>query len=87
MSHAFAATATDNVGVTSLKYYVGATEITSPHTFPVGATEVRCVATDAAGNTATATFTVTVVYEARLRPAEHSDAAGHHASGHHDPRP
>ena len=64
MSHTFAATATDNGIVSSLKYYVGATEITSPYTFPVGVTQVRCAATDAAGNVSTATFSVAVVYEA-----------------------
>ena len=36
------------------------------HTFPVGATTVTCTATDAAGNTATASFTVTVC-EAHFR--------------------
>jgi HYR domain len=33
----------------------------APHTFPVGNTTVTCTATDRAGNTATRTFTVTVL--------------------------
>lgn len=61
VSHDFEATASDNVGVASLKYFIGDTEITSPHTFPVGETTVNCVAKDDAGNTSTAAFKVTVL--------------------------
>ena len=50
------ATATDNVGVTS-----GPTcTPSSGSTFAIGVTTVSCVASDAAGNTGTATFTVTI---------------------------
>jgi predicted outer membrane repeat protein len=64
-----AATATDDVDgelpESALRYYLAydtseEQEITSPHLFPLGVTTVTCAATDAAGNTGTATFTVTV---------------------------
>ena len=51
-----AATATDNIGVTSL-----AANIASKSTFPLGHTTVTFTAKDAAGNTSTASFVVTVV--------------------------
>ena len=51
-----APTATDNIGVTSL------TENNpSGSTFPIGQTLVTCTASDAVGNTVTASFTVTVL--------------------------
>ncbi len=50
-------TATDAVGVTSV-----ACSPASGSTFPLGASTVTCTARDAAGNTSTKTFTVTVVY-------------------------
>ncbi|MCS7240236.1 MAG: lamin tail domain-containing protein, partial [Candidatus Bipolaricaulota bacterium] len=59
----FRVTATDNCGVASLEYFLGpnfTTKITSPYTFPVRTTTVKAVATDAAGNTAECSFTVTV---------------------------
>ena len=55
--------------MTSLKYFVGATEITSPYTFPIGTTFVRCVAADDAGNVGSATFSVTVVPAAPAKKA------------------
>ena len=55
----FAATATDNSS-TTIAYDINGTPITSPHTFPVGTTTVRAVATDAAGNSSQCTFTVTI---------------------------
>jgi uncharacterized repeat protein (TIGR01451 family) len=39
---------------------VGATSITSPHTFPVGTTAVQCTATNGIGAPASCTFNVTV---------------------------
>ena len=60
-SVSFAAIASDNCpsGLT-VKYYIGATEITSPHVFPKGTTTVTVKAKDAAGNETTCSFTVTV---------------------------
>lgn len=51
----FAATATDAVGVTSLTY-----SHASGSTFPLGITTVTVTASDAAGNTSSGSFTVTV---------------------------
>jgi PBP1b-binding outer membrane lipoprotein LpoB len=51
----FTATATDNVGVSSLSY-----NHASGSTFPIGPTTVTVTAKDAADNTATASFTITV---------------------------
>ncbi len=56
----FSATAEDNCGVQSVKYYIGAQEITSPYTFTTGTTTVRVVATDVHGNTSECSFDVTV---------------------------
>jgi hypothetical protein len=63
----FAATATDNCGTATVKYYFNYTdvnnkgeEVHSGDTFPVGTTTVTAEATDAAGNSATCTFTVTI---------------------------
>ncbi|MDP3063990.1 MAG: HYR domain-containing protein [Chloroflexota bacterium] len=55
------ATATDAVGVVSGPACVPA----SGSTFPLGTTTVTCTASDAAGNTGSATFTVTVVSPAQ----------------------
>ncbi|MBX3738609.1 MAG: HYR domain-containing protein [Candidatus Didemnitutus sp.] len=52
----FAASATDAVGVTSLTYSAA-----SGSTFPLGNTTVTVSASDAAGNTSSGSFTVTVV--------------------------
>jgi hypothetical protein len=52
----YTATATDNVGVTS-----SSCSPASESTFDLGDTVVSCTASDAAGNTAEASFTVTVV--------------------------
>ncbi|MCU0771107.1 MAG: HYR domain-containing protein, partial [Verrucomicrobia bacterium] len=58
---AFAATATDNCDpAPTITYNIGGTNITSPHTFPVGTNTVEAVATDLCGNTASCSFTVTV---------------------------
>jgi hypothetical protein len=51
----FAATATDAVGVTSLTY-----SSASGSTFPLGPTTVTVTARDAAGNTSSGSFTITV---------------------------
>jgi hypothetical protein len=51
----YTATATDNVGVTSFSCTPA-----SGSTFPLGTTTVNCSASDAAGNTSTASFHVTV---------------------------
>jgi hypothetical protein len=61
----FSATATDNCSVTSLKYYLNYNtpnqeEISFPKTFAVGNYVVTVVARDAANNTTTKTFTITV---------------------------
>jgi PKD repeat protein len=61
----FSAQASDNFGVTSLKYFLnyqlaGQKEISSPMTFSLGSYTVTVAATDAANNTATKTFTITV---------------------------
>ena len=53
---AYAASATDNVDGS----VTPTCEPPSASAFPVGETEVECRATDAAGNSATATFTITV---------------------------
>jgi hypothetical protein len=53
-----AATATDNCGVASIGY-----SIASGSVFNVGTTPVTATATDAAGNSASCTFTVTVLYD------------------------
>jgi hypothetical protein len=55
-----APTAADNCGTPLVVCKVGDETITSPHTFPVGTSTVDCTATDAAGNPATTSFTVTV---------------------------
>jgi hypothetical protein len=52
----FSTSATDNVGVTSLSC-----EPASGSLFPVGHTTVTCTASDAAGNTAHESFTVSVI--------------------------
>jgi hypothetical protein len=52
-----APTASDNCGAATTSCVPA-----SGSTFPVGATTVTCTATDAAGNSATCTFTVTVLY-------------------------
>lgn len=52
--------ATDNCGVASATYYVGGTEITFPHCFPVGTTTVDATATDIHGNTNTCAMDITV---------------------------
>jgi plastocyanin len=60
----FVVSATDDVGVTS-----GPTCIPASGTnFPVGTTTVTCTASDAAGNTGTASFTVTVTYTDVTKP-------------------
>ena len=51
----YTATPTDNVGVTS-----SSCTPVSGSTFPLGTTTVNCTASDAAGNTGTASFNVTV---------------------------
>ena len=61
----FSANASDNCSVTSLKYYLNYNtpqqqEITFPKTFAVGGYVVTVVAKDAANNTTTKTFTITV---------------------------
>ena len=56
----FAATAKDNCSVASLKYYDGATEISSPRAFYVGIYTIRAEARDPSGNISSCTFTVTV---------------------------
>ncbi|MDH7515103.1 MAG: HYR domain-containing protein [Bacteroidota bacterium] len=57
---AFSATASDNCSITSINYYIGSTEIISPHAFPLGPTQVRSVARDGSGNESECVFTVTV---------------------------
>jgi hypothetical protein len=52
----FSTSATDNVGVTSLSC-----EPASGSLFPVGHTTVTCTASDAAGNTAHESFTISVI--------------------------
>ena len=47
--------ATDNVGVVDLSC------LADPYPLPSGSNTVTCTATDAAGNIATATYTITVV--------------------------
>lgn len=61
----FSAQASDNCGISSLKYYLNygqqsQQEITSPRTFAVGSYGVSVVARDAAGNQTVKTFTITV---------------------------
>jgi len=59
-SVSFAAAPTDNCGVQSTVYKEGATEISSPHVFAVGPHTVTATVTDIHGNSASASFTVTV---------------------------
>lgn len=57
----FTVTASDNCpGVTVVCKNQNNQVVTSGQTFPVGSTTVTCTATDASGNTATCSFTVTV---------------------------
>ncbi|MEO8404370.1 MAG: T9SS type A sorting domain-containing protein, partial [Chitinophagaceae bacterium] len=61
----FSATASDNFGVTTLKYFLdynlaSQQEITFPKTFTVGTYNVTVMAKDAADNTAIKTFSITV---------------------------
>jgi putative cell wall-binding protein len=57
----FSASATDLVdGPVPVTYWIGTTQITSPHTFPLGATVVTLKAVDGSGNNAQQTFKVTV---------------------------
>jgi hypothetical protein len=60
-------TATDNCAAPTVVCTVGGTEITSPHAFPIGTTTVTCTATDAAGNTASRSFVVTVTDGQKLQ--------------------
>jgi hypothetical protein len=58
----FAATATDNCGVSSYAYSVGGNAISFPYEFAVGTTMVTAVATDVHGNTSVScSFNVVVV--------------------------
>ncbi|OWY22542.1 HYR domain-containing protein [Sphingobacteriales bacterium UPWRP_1] len=57
----FAATATDNCGVSGIVYRVGTTVITFPYDFPVGSTAVTATATDVNGLASSCSFTVVVV--------------------------
>jgi probable HAF family extracellular repeat protein len=72
------ATATDNVRVASLVWSRsdGARNLTDP--FPVGTTIITWMATDEAGNTATATqrVTVTIVLTSQTRSYTYADAQG-----------
>ena len=56
----FAAAPTDNCGVASVVYEVGAIEISSPYVFPVGTTTVDVAVRDIHSNEATCSFNVTV---------------------------
>jgi hypothetical protein len=57
----YSATATDNCGTPTVKYYVSAAEISFPYDFPAGATTVvTATASDAVGNTSSCTFSVAV---------------------------
>lgn len=57
----FTAAATDNcTGGLTVKYFIGMTQITSPHVFNKGTTMVTVKAKDAAGNETTCSFNVTV---------------------------
>jgi hypothetical protein len=56
----FASTATDNCGMKSIEYFIGATKITSPYQFPLGSTQVKTVATDIYDNKEECTFTINV---------------------------
>ncbi|OWY23447.1 HYR domain-containing protein, partial [Sphingobacteriales bacterium UPWRP_1] len=57
----FAATATDNCGVSGYSYAVGGSSITFPYDFPVGSTAVTATATDVNGLASSCDFTVLVV--------------------------
>jgi Tol biopolymer transport system component len=60
----FDATATDNVeGDLPVSYKTDQASVASGATFPLGTTKVTATAVDKAGNTATASFEVTVVYD------------------------
>jgi uncharacterized repeat protein (TIGR01451 family) len=58
-SVAFSVTATGTPAPT-VDCKIGATSITSPHTFPVGTTTVQCTATNGVGSPASCSFDVTV---------------------------
>ncbi|WP_407521112.1 HYR domain-containing protein [Lacibacter sp. MH-610] len=64
-SQTFAASATDNCTVATIKYYINygtssQAEINFPYNFPVGSTSVTVVATDVNGRSATNAFTVNI---------------------------
>jgi hypothetical protein len=77
---AFAATATDNCGLSNIVCKIGSTVITSPCVFPVGSTTVDVTATDIHTNTATCQFTVTRTASCQftgfLPPIDGADATG-----------
>src|SRR5439155_5861527 len=56
----FAASPTDNCGVSNTVYKIGGSAITSPHSFPVGVTTVDVTVNDIHNNTNTCSFMVTV---------------------------
>src|SRR5207247_99388 len=58
-------TISDNCGGT-VAFEANGVFITSPAVFPLGATTVTCTATDGAGNSATCSFTVTVLQRLRV---------------------
>ena len=72
---AFTAQAWDNCEVSSIKYYVGTLEITSPHFFPPGTTTVTAIATDPAGNTDSCAFNVTVIFAPGISITKVADRA------------
>lgn len=50
----------DNCTLASLRYYVGQTQISNPHAFPLGSTDVRTEVRDPSGNFSSCTFRVRV---------------------------
>ncbi len=56
----FESFATDNCGITTTDYIVGAGTITFPYDFPVGSTVVTALVTDLQGNITSCSFTVVV---------------------------
>ncbi|MGE3182078.1 MAG: HYR domain-containing protein, partial [Phycisphaerae bacterium] len=59
--------AADNCAIDEIRYLVDGSEITSPHNFPIGTTQVTVEVEDVNDNIATCTFDVTVLSQVRIR--------------------
>jgi hypothetical protein len=85
-SQTFAASATDNCTVATIKYYINygtslQAEINFPYNFPVGSTSVTVVATDVNGRSANNSFTVNVTDTEAPVLADPADVTGTNDAG------